>query len=480
MKAIKNQNLINQNSLFSKEIINNSNKISVTNPATDEIIGEIPYFDEQQIKKSLDTTVNNMDVWSSFLPKERQRILNSWYYKVIENIDDLAAIVTCEQGKTLQDAKAEIIYGANFILWFASEAIRINGDITNGIKPNQKIITLYEPVGPVAAITPWNFPNAMIARKLAPALAAGCSVILKPSELTPFSAFALVNLAIESGVPEGVINIVTGDPEKIGQVICADPRIRKLTFTGSTRVGRILYQRSAANFKKVSLELGGNAPMIVFDDINIDKVIDDIINAKIRNAGQACTSINRLFVHNSISKEFIDKLTAKFSNLKVGDGMDHKTDIGPLINQQAVSKIIYLLNDAVQHGGKIICGGNLIEQNKLFFSPTIVTGANLDSAIFHEEIFGPVINICVFHDDEELIKMANDCNYGLASYFYTNNHQRIWNLVKSLNYGMVGVNESLVSNEIGAFAGRKDSGIGIEGSKLGIYEFLNTKYILMS
>ena len=446
--------------------------IDVINPANGEVVSKIPHLTEAQVSAAIENTINAHQIWSKSFTKDRYDFLMRWHKLILENIDDLALIVTMENGKPLADAKSEILYGANFISWFAAEALRIQGVVMNGVRADQEITVKFEPVGPVAAITPWNFPSAMIARKLAPALAAGCAVILKPSELTPLSAFALGKLAMQAGLPAGVLNIVTGDAEQIGNLFCKEPKIRKLTFTGSTRVGKIL--ASKAWMKKLSLELGGNAPFIIFEDVDIDFVVSSLISGKCRSSGQACTSMNRIFVHQDIYEEFIEKILPKFSGLKLGVGTDPESQLGPLINRGAVDRILSLLQDAVAHGAQILSGGSA---KGLFLEPTILVNKVIGSRIFKEEIFGPVLSIYKFSSDEEVLEMSNSTEYGLASYIFTNNHKRITYMVDNLDYGIVGVNESLISNEIGAFGGRKDSGIGIEGSIYGIYEFLNYKYI---
>ena len=466
--------------LIDGKFVDSEKKIRVINPADSSLIAHIPHLSREQILSAVDSTISSFQKWSKTSAKERYEFLMRWHKSILDNIHELAKIITLENGKPITDAKAEIIYGANFISWFAGEALRISGSVTQGVRKDQEILIKYDPIGPVAAITPWNFPNAMITRKLAPAFAAGCSVILKPSEFTPLSAFALASLAIDSGLPDGVLNVITGDAVEIGEILCNRQEIRKLTFTGSTRIGKLLYQESAQNVKKVSLELGGNAPFIIFDDVDLDVVVTSLVSGKSRSGGQACTSMNRVFVHEKIYDEFSKKIVQQFGSLKVGNGFDPEVNIGPLINKAAVDRIKSLISDAVSHGAKILCGGDLSLPDSLFFAPTVLINQNVNSKIFSEEIFGPVISMYKFSNDEDVLRLANSTNYGLASYIFTNNHKRIIKMVNGLDFGIVGVNEAIISNEIGAFGGRKDSGIGIEGSSLGIYEFLNHKYICIN
>jgi succinate-semialdehyde dehydrogenase/glutarate-semialdehyde dehydrogenase len=480
MQSIKKIFQMHNLCLVNGQYIDSDKKIPVYNPADNSIITHIPHLNQMQLREAVDTTIKSFQLWSKTSAKERYTFLMKWHDLILSNIDELAKIITLENGKPIADAKSEILYGANFVSWFAAEALRIQGLVTHGVRKDQEIIIKYEPVGPVAAITPWNFPNAMITRKLAPAFAAGCSVILKPSEFTPLSAFALADLAMQAGLPNGVLNIVTGDAQEIGSMLCDEPKLRKLTFTGSTKIGKLLYQQAAKNLKKISLELGGNAPYIIFEDADLDFVIPSLISGKCRSGGQACTSMNRIFIHEKIYGEFIKRIVPSFGSLKVSNGFDIETKIGPLINQAAVERIRNLVEDSISHGAEILSGGDVTIPGSLFFAPTIIANKNTNSRIFSEEIFGPVLSIYKFSSDEEALALANDTDYGLASYIFTNDHRRINFMVNGLDFGIVGINESIVSNEIGAFGGRKDSGIGIEGSSEGIYEFLNHKSIVHS
>ena len=399
--------------------------------------------------------------------------MRKWHDLILENLENLAIILTTEQGKPLSEARAEITYAASFVEWFSEEAKRVLGDVILAPKENQKIITLKEPIGVVAAITPWNFPSAMITRKAAAAMAAGCSIILKPSELTPFSALALGVLAIEAGIPQGVLNIVTGDPQKIGEEFCNNKIIRKISFTGSTKVGKLLFNQSGNDLKRLSLELGGSAPFIIFADANLDSAIAGLIHAKFRNGGQACTCVNRIFVEEKIHDEFLIKFLNDTKKLKVGDGFESGSNIGPMISCAAIKKVEKLIEEAIKQGAKCEIGGKIIKDQ--FFAPTILSNVNQEMAIAKEEIFGAVAAIQKFKSEEELIKKANDTDYGLGSYIYSNDASKIWRIASSLEFGMVAINECSFATEIAPFGGIKHSGFGKEGSHLGIEEFCQIK-----
>lgn len=456
--------------IFSQINIKESkNNIPVISPLNQQIIGYAKNISNADIIKIIDKAIDAQKIWKKTHASERSKLLIRWNQLILEHTDELANIINLENGKILSDAKSEIAYGASFVEWFASEATKIQGSYSEGSKTGQKIITKYEPVGPVAAITPWNFPNAMITRKIAPALAAGCVIILKPSELTPFSALALEYLAKKAGFPDGVINIVTGDSKMIGETLCNDFRIRKISFTGSTSVGKLLYKQSADSLKRISLELGGNAPFIICDDVNIENTIKCLIPGKIRSSSQACTSPNRIFIHNSIYEKTTKMLASNFEQIKIGQ------DIGPLIDQEAVDKVINLISDAKSKGATILCGGTL--QKETFFEPTVIVNCTDDMNLFKEEIFAPVLACYRFDTIDEVIERANNTEYGLASYVFSNNSKTIQDLSDKLDFGIVGINTAIISNYKGAFGGRKASGFGVEGSHLGIYEYLNTKYI---
>lgn len=465
---------INDKNYIAGRWLNFPKKIEIINPSTNKLIGTVPDLDSNAIKNAIDNTYENFIHWSLTSIEERRKILKAWYDLIHSNIETLAEIITLEQGKIIEEAKGEVTYGASFIDWFLSYIHHLQGSIKNGINKRNKIIAEYEPVGPVAAITPWNFPLAMITRKLAPALAAGCSVLLKPSSLTPFSALALIKLAEEAGLPGGVVNVITGDSELIGKIICEDFRIRKLSFTGSTEVGKILYQNSAPTLKRLSLELGGNAPFIILDDIDLERTANDLIVAKIRSSGQSCTSPNRILIQDKIYEKFINIITDKFSKLIAGDGFETKSNIGPLINLKAVHRISELIDEATNKGARIMCGGQ-VQGN--FFNPTILADCEDDMEIFKNEIFGPVLACYKFSNLDEVIKRANNTEYGLQAYIYTKNINNADYLASKLECGMVSINSPLPSNAKAPFGGRKASGFGVEGGSQGIYEFLNIKYI---
>jgi len=417
--------------------------------------------------------------WRGKLAKERAVMMRRWFDFIMENQQDLAVLMTAEQGKPLAESLGEVAYGASFIEWFAEEAKRVYGDVIPEPIPGQRIVVIKQPIGVVAAITPWNFPIAMITRKIAPALAAGCTVVIKPAESTPFSALALAELAERVGFPKGVINIVTGMPEEIGAELTANPLVRKLSFTGSTAVGKLLMQQCASTVKKISLELGGNAPFIVFDDADIDAAVAGAMASKYRNTGQTCVCANRLLIQDSIYEEFAAKLAQAVSQLKVGDGLKGETQQGPLINRAAVEKVENHINDAVAQGAKIVCGGKRHALGGTFFEPTILADVTAAMRIAREETFGPVAPLFRFKTEDEAIRLANDTPFGLAAYFYSRTLGRAWRVAEALEYGMVGINEGVISTEIAPFGGVKESGIGREGSKYGIDDFLEIKYVCM-
>ena len=451
-------------------------RFSVINPYNQEEIAQVPDMGAKETKKAIEAAHNALPQWKAMTTTKRSRILRKWHDLIRANTDDLAHILTIEQGKPFAEAKGEIKYGATFVEWFAEEAKRTYGDVIPPHMSSARIVTIKQPIGVVGAITPWNFPNAMITRKVAPALAAGCTVVIKPAEATPLSAFALAQLAEEAGFPAGVLNIITGqDPSKIGEELTSNPIVRKLSFTGSTRVGKLLMKQCADTVKKVSLELGGNAPFIVFDDANLDSAVNGAVAAKYRNAGQTCICANRIYVHTSIYEEFTQKLSEATQQLKVGNGLEEGTVIGPLINEQAVAKVSRLLNNAKEKGAEILTGGS--NDQGLFFQPTVLKNVQPDMDLHKEEIFGPIAAVYSFDTEEEVIKLANDTNYGLAAYFYGKDYARIWRVAEALEYGMVGINTGAISTTLAPFGGIKESGIGREGSKYGIDEYLEIKYM---
>ncbi len=448
--------------------------IEVTNPATGEVIGTIPNMGKVETERAVKAAEAALPVWQKKSAKERSNILRKWFNLMMQYQDDLAYILTCEQGKPLAEAKGEIAYGASYIEWFAEEAKRIYGDTIPAPSSDKRIIVIKQAIGVCAAITPWNFPNAMITRKAAPALAAGCSFIIRPASQTPFSALALAALAEEAGIPAGVFNVITGGSAEIGQVLTESPIVRKFSFTGSTAVGRQLMQQCASTIKKISLELGGNAPFLVFDDADVDAAVQGAVAAKFRNAGQTCVCANRIYVQSGIYDEFCEKLTKAVAKMVVGNGLQDGVEIGPMIDQKAVNNTISLLEDATSKGGEILGGG---KYEDLFFKPTVIKNATHEMRVFSEEIFGPLAPVFKFDTEEEAIRLANDTEFGLASYFYSENMNRVIRVSEKLDYGIVGVNTGLISNEAAPFGGVKQSGLGREGSKYGIEDYLEIKYI---
>ena len=451
----------------------------VTDPATGKLIGTVPLMVAAETRRAIDAAAAAWPAWRARTAKERSVILRRWHDLQIEHRDDLARILTSEQGKPLAEARGEIAIGAAYTEWFAEEARRIYGDVIPTIAGDRRIVVLKEPVGVCAAITPWNFPSSMITRKVAPALAAGCTVVVKPAEATPFSALALAELAHRAGFPPGVLNVITGDPPAVGAELCANVAVRKLSFTGSTEVGRLLMRQVAPTIKKLSLELGGNAPFIVFDDADIDAAVDGAMVSKFRNAGQTCVCANRLFVHAAVHDEFAGKLAAKVRALKVGPGTEADVTQGPLIDAAALAKVEEHIADAIAHGARVATGGTRHALGGTFFEPTVLTGVTPGMKIFHEETFGPVAPLIPFSTDAEVIELANRTEFGLASYFYSRDIGRIWRVAEALEYGMVGVNTGMITTEVAPFGGMKQSGLGREGSKYGIDEFVEVKYVCL-
>ncbi|GAB5387951.1 MAG: NAD-dependent succinate-semialdehyde dehydrogenase [Alphaproteobacteria bacterium] len=451
---------------------------TVTNPATGEAIAEVADCGGDETTRAVEAAHAALPAWRAKLAKERCNILRRWYDLIMANQEALARLMTAEQGKPLAESRGEIAYGASFIEFFAEEAKRIHGEIIPAHKPGAAIHVTRQPVGVVGAVTPWNFPNAMITRKAAPALAAGCTIVIKPAQDTPFSALALAELAEQAGIPKGVFNIVTGDdPKEIGDVLTGHKDVAKFTFTGSTGVGKMLAAQCATTVKKVSLELGGNAPFIVFDDADIDAAVEGAMASKYRNAGQTCVCANRIYVQSGVLEEFTTKFTAAVAALKVGDGLeDEEATQGPLINMAAVEKVEELIADAVDKGGRVTIGGQRHSKGHSFFEPTIITGATQDMAFAQDEIFGPVAPIYSFETEEEAISRANDTIYGLAAYFYARDIGRIERVADALDYGIVGINEGIISTELAPFGGMKQSGLGREGSHLGMDDFVEIKY----
>ncbi|VBY42864.1 succinate-semialdehyde dehydrogenase [Burkholderia pseudomallei] len=452
----------------------------VFDPATGESLGTVPKMGAAETARAIDAAQAAWAGWRMKTAKERAAILRCWFDLVIANSDDLALILTTEQGKPLAEAKGEIAYAASFIEWFAEEGKRVAGDTLPTPDANKRIVVVKEPIGVCAAITPWNFPAAMIARKVGPALAAGCPIVVEPAESTPFSALAMAFLAERAGVPKGVLSVVIGDPKAIGTEITSNPIVRKLSFTGSTAVGRLLMAQSAPTVKKLTLELGGNAPFIVFDDADLDAAVEGAIASKYRNNGQTCVCTNRFFVHERVYDAFADKLAAAVSKLKVGRGTESGATLGPLINEAAVKKVESHIADALAKGASLMTGGKRHALGHGFFEPTVLTDVKPDMDVAKEETFGPLAPLFRFASEEELVRLANDTEFGLAAYFYSRDIGRVWRVAEALEYGMVGINTGLISNEVAPFGGVKQSGLGREGSHYGIDDYVVIKYLCVA
>ena len=450
--------------------------IDVSNPFNGDIIGTVPSLTTDDVNDAVAASHDAQITWAAKTPKERAELLQKWADLIDANKEDLAIIMTAEQGKPLNESRGEVGYANSFIRWFAEEGKRVYGDVIPANQSQLRHVVLKQPVGVCSAITPWNFPAAMITRKAAPALAAGCTMIIKPATETPFSALALAALAEQAGIPAGVIQVVTGKSSTIGDILTGDARIHKLSFTGSTEVGRTLMAQCAPTIKKLSLELGGNAPFIVFDDADLEKAAEGLIASKYRNAGQTCVCANRVYVQDSIKDEFLDVFVKKVAELNVGNGMDEGVDIGPLINQKALEKVQALLKDALDKGATLIAGGSTNDASELTYNPTVITDISAEMDIAHEEIFGPIATIFTFKDEADVIRQANDTIYGLAAYFYSGSYARSWRVTEGLEYGIIGHNTGLISTEVAPFGGVKQSGFGREGSKYGIEEYVVTKY----
>ena len=450
--------------------------IDVSNPFNGDVIGNVPSLTTDDVNDAVAASHEAQIDWATKTAKERADLLQKWADLIDANKEDLAIIMTAEQGKPLTESRGEVGYANSFIRWFAEEGKRVYGDVIPANQTQLRHVILKQPVGVCAAITPWNFPAAMITRKAAPALAAGCSMIIKPATETPFSALALAVLAEQAGIPAGVIQVVTGKSSTIGDILTGDPRIHKLSFTGSTEVGRTLMAQCAPTIKKLSLELGGNAPFIVFDDADLEKAAEGLIASKYRNAGQTCVCANRVYVQDNIKDKFLDVFVKKVAELNVGNGMDEGVDIGPLINKKALDKVQALLKDALDKGATLITGGSTNGASELSYNPTVITDISSDMDIAHEEIFGPIATIFTFKDEADVIRQANDTIYGLAAYFYSSSYARSWRVTEGLEYGIIGHNTGLISTEVAPFGGVKQSGFGREGSKYGIEEYVVTKY----
>lgn len=473
--------LFKEQNFIAGKWLDKEEKISVFNPANQSLIGKVPNCNSSDTKNTITAAKDAFDQWKKLPGKTRAKILRNWYELILKNQEELALILTKEQGKPLVEARGEIIYGANFIEWFAEEAKRGCGDTIPSTKENQKIMTQLEPIGVVAIITPWNFPMAMITRKASAAMAAGCSVIIKPSELTPFSALALAVLAKEAGIPDGVFNVINGDAQEIGEELCSNNTVRKISFTGSTRVGKLLNKQCADDLKRTSFELGGSAPFIIFADADLDKAIEGLMHAKYRNGGQACTCANRIFVEEKIHDKFVAKLLVEVKKLKLGNGMEDSSTIGPMISAAAINKIQDLVDDALINGAKCEIGGDVAKNiGDQFFTPTVLTNISSEMKIAQEEIFGAVAAIQTFTSEEEVIKKSNDTVYGLGSFLYSQDIGKIWRIADALEFGMIAINEPSFATEVAPFGGVKHSGFGREGSHLGILEFSHVKTLHFS
>jgi succinate-semialdehyde dehydrogenase/glutarate-semialdehyde dehydrogenase len=453
--------------------------LAVNNPATGEQVGTVPKMGVAETRRAIEAANAAWPAWRAKTAKERSIILRKWFDLMMANQEDLAKLMTIEQGKPIAESRGEIAYGASFIEWFAEEGKRIYGDTIPTHAPDKRIVVIKQPIGVCAAVTPWNFPNAMITRKAGPALAAGCTMVIKPASQTPYSALALCELAERAGIPKGVLSVVTGSASPIGKELTTNPLVRKFTFTGSTEIGKLLMQQCATTVKKVSLELGGNAPFIVFDDADLASAVEGAMASKFRNTGQTCVCANRIFVQDAVYDKFAKMLSEKVSAMKVGNGLDDGNLQGPLIDMKAVEKVEEHIADALAKGAKILTGGKRHEKGGQFFQPTVLAGVTTDMKVTHEETFGPVAPLYRFKTEEELLKLANDTEYGLAAYFYSRDIGRIWRVAEGLEAGIVGINVGIISNEIAPFGGIKESGIGREGSKYGIEEFVEVKYLCM-
>jgi succinate-semialdehyde dehydrogenase/glutarate-semialdehyde dehydrogenase len=455
--------------------VDSDDTLAVEDPATCQVIGHVPDLGASGAERAVESAAGIFPAWRALTGKERGAILHRWAEAMHRHVDDLATIMTAEQGKPLAEARGEVAYAASYLEWFAQEAPRVRGEVLAPHQADRRLVMTRQPVGVVGAITPWNFPLAMITRKAGPALAAGCPFVVKPSELTPFSALALAVLAAEAGVPDGVFSVVTGDAKSIGAVLTGDPRVAKFSFTGSTAVGKMLAARCASTVKRVSLELGGNAPFIVFEDADLSAAVDGAIASKFRNSGQTCVCTNRILVHESLHDRFAELMGERVSTMAVGAGQAGKTDQGPLINDAAVDKVRMHVEDALKRGARLVCGGHVHDAGRRFFQPTVLAGVPHDAVLAQDETFGPVAGIMRFRTESEAVRLANDTRSGLAAYAYTNDAARQWRLTESLEYGMLGINTGILSSEVIPFGGLKESGLGREGSHLGIDEYLETK-----
>jgi len=479
---LKDTSLLRDTAYINGTWLEGATRFDVTNPSTQQVLASVSNVTEADAERAIAAAHAAFPAWAAKTGKERAAVLRTWFNLMVAHADDLAAIMTAEQGKPLAEAKGEVVYGASFLEWFAEEAKRVSGDVMASTWTDKRIVVLKQPIGVCAAITPWNFPIAMITRKVAPALAAGCTIVIKPAEQTPLSALAMVELAHRAGIPAGVINVLTADAEQsiaVGKVLCDSSIVRHLSFTGSTPVGRILMRQSAPTIKKLALELGGHAPFIVFDDADLDAAVEGALQSKFRNAGQTCVCTNRFYVHASIYDLFVEKLAEGANKIQVGDGFAAGVQQGPMIDMQAIAKVAEHVSDAKAKGAKVVSGGQQHAAGELFYEPTVLADVTPSMLIMQEETFGPVAAVVKFNSEEEVIAAANDTQFGLASYFYSRDIGRVWRVAEKLEYGMVGINTGLMSNEVAPFGGVKQSGLGREGSKYGMDEYLEMKYLCL-
>lgn len=477
--SVQNTVLFRQQAFIDGEWVHadNGRVITVTNPATGETVGTVPRMGAAETRRAIEAANRALPAWRSLTAKERAVKLRRWFELMMVNQEALARLMTVEQGKPLTESRGEIAYAASFIEWFAEEGKRIYGDVIPGHQPDKRLLVIKQPIGVTAAITPWNFPAAMITRKAGPALAAGCTMVIKPASQTPFSALAMVALAEQAGIPKGVLSVVTGSAGEVGGELTSNPLVRKLSFTGSTEIGQQLMAECAKDIKKVSLELGGNAPFIVFEDADLDAAVDGALASKYRNAGQTCVCANRLYIQDGVYDAFVDKLKAAVAKLKIGNGLDDGITTGPLIDEKAISKIEEHIADAVSLGAKVVAGGSSLGGN--FFEPTILVDVPKNAKVAKEETFGPLAPLFRFTDEADVIAQANDTEFGLAAYFYARDLSRVFRVGEALEYGIVGINTGIISNEVAPFGGIKASGIGREGSKYGIEDYLEIKYLCL-
>jgi succinate-semialdehyde dehydrogenase/glutarate-semialdehyde dehydrogenase len=474
--------LLNSSLFINDQWIASEKQFEVRNPANGQLIAEVANATVQQAQSAIEAAEAAFPAWAAKTGKQRAEVLRKWFDLILLHTDDLATILTTEQGKPFIEARGEVVYAASFVEWFAEEAKRVSGEVMSSTWTDKRMVILKQPIGVCAAITPWNFPLGMITRKVAPAVAAGCSIVIKPAEQTPLSALALVELARRAGLPAGVLSVVTADSQnsiEIGKLLCSSKTVRHISFTGSTPVGRILMQQSAPTVKKMALELGGHAPFIVFEDADIDAAVEGAVQSKYRNAGQTCVCTNRFYVHSSLYDTFVTKLAAKVKSIQVGDGMTEGVLQGPMIDGQALEKVEQHVRDAVRKGATLVSGGKPHALGGFFYEPTLLSNVNNDMQIMSEETFGPVAAVMKFETESEVIAAANNTDFGLASYFYSRDIGRIWRVAEKLEYGMVGINTGLISNEVAPFGGVKQSGLGREGSRYGMDEYLEMKYLCM-